>query len=123
MIGMDRRTGKPLHGDSHLAQSVTDILSTPIGSRVMRRDYGSLLFQLVDAPLNAITRLRLFAAVAIALSKWEPRIRLTRVDVGQGNSAGQVDVAIEGHRTDTPDPNSLIRLAIPLRFAAATNVS
>ena len=47
MIGMARTSGAILTGDAHLAQSVADILTTPIGSRVMRREYGSLLFELV----------------------------------------------------------------------------
>lgn len=38
--GMSRHTGAALDGADHLAQSVADILGTPIGSRVMRRDYG-----------------------------------------------------------------------------------
>jgi hypothetical protein len=55
MIGMDAVTGKPMYDTAHLSQSIGDILSTPIGSRVMRRDYGSALFELVDAPGNALT--------------------------------------------------------------------
>ena len=47
MTGMDRETGKSLSGIEHLRQSIRDILTTPIGSRVMRRDYGSRLFELL----------------------------------------------------------------------------
>ncbi|WP_375666036.1 MULTISPECIES: GPW/gp25 family protein, partial [unclassified Bartonella] len=50
--GMDRTTGKPLTGIDHLRQSILDILSTRIGSRVMRRDYGSRVAELIDAPVN-----------------------------------------------------------------------
>ena len=62
MSGMDRNTGRTLDGDAHLAQSIGDILTTPLGSRVMRRDYGSMLFELIDQPLNAANRLLVFAA-------------------------------------------------------------
>jgi phage baseplate assembly protein W len=41
MQGMNRNTGRKLSGVDHLRQSIVDILTTPIGSRVMRRDYGS----------------------------------------------------------------------------------
>jgi hypothetical protein len=44
----DKETRKALEGIDHLKQSIIDILTTPIGSRVMRRDYGSRLFELVD---------------------------------------------------------------------------
>ena len=81
MIGMNRETGKPLKSYEHLKQSIADILSTPIGSRVMRRDYGSRLFELVDAPLNQNTLVDIYAAVGEALGRWEPRFKLTRVKV------------------------------------------
>jgi len=119
MIGMDASTGKPLSGDAHLAQSIGDILSTPIGTRVMRRDYGSALFELLDAPMNALTRLRLFAATAVALARWEPRLKLTRVSVADPAVPGRFALTIEGQRTDDPSPNSLTRLTIPLRPVTA----
>uniref|UniRef100_UPI0026076D20 ATPase domain-containing protein n=1 Tax=uncultured Sphingobium sp. TaxID=316087 RepID=UPI0026076D20 len=34
------------------ATGVRDILTTPIGSRLMRRDYGSLIPELIDQPAN-----------------------------------------------------------------------
>ena len=55
MIGMSRETGTALDGNAHLAQSIGDILSTPLGARVMRRDYGSDLPDLIDRPLNGET--------------------------------------------------------------------
>lgn len=48
MNGVNSRTGKRLSGVAHLRQSVRDILTTPVGSRVLIRDYGSELFSLLD---------------------------------------------------------------------------
>ena len=79
MNGTSSITGKPLSGLDHLRQSIRDILTTPIGSRVMRRDYGSRLYQLVDAPMNRSTLLEIYAATAEAIAKWEPRFRLQKV--------------------------------------------
>lgn len=76
MDGINSSTGKRLGGIEHLRQSIRDILTTPIGSRVMRRDYGSRLFELIDAPLNRNTLLDLYAATAEALDRWEPRFEL-----------------------------------------------
>ena len=45
----------------------------------MRRDYGSRLYQLVDAPMNRSTLLEIYAATAEAIAKWEPRFRLQKV--------------------------------------------
>lgn len=118
MIGMDATTGKPLAGDAHLAQSIGDILSTPIGTRCCLRDYGSALFELLDKPLIGVTRLRVFAATAVALARWEKRLRLTRVTLTASvddASSGVAQLTIEGERTDRPGPNSLVALTIPLR--------
>jgi phage baseplate assembly protein W len=83
MRGLDATTGKPLEGFDHLVQSIRDILTTPIGTRVMRRDYGSRLFQLIDAPLNPRTILEIYAATVEALIRWEPRISVQRVSTAQ----------------------------------------
>ncbi|MDH1586995.1 GPW/gp25 family protein, partial [Stutzerimonas stutzeri] len=93
---MNRTTGTAIDSTAHIAQSIGDILTTPIGSRVMRREYGSLLPDLIDAPFNDATRLQAYAAVAMALLRWEPRIRLSRVQLDLGEQAGQVLLDIEG---------------------------
>ena len=85
--GMSNETGHPLDGLGHLRQSVWDILSTPIGTRVMRRTYGSRVPELIDQPITPRLAAELAIAVAEALGRWEPRIKLARVqltDVGEG---------------------------------------
>lgn len=117
MRGMDAKSGRAIAGDAHLAQSIGDILSTPLGSRVMRRDYGSLLFELIDQPINARTALRLYAAVAVALMRWEPRLRLRRVTLANASADGKGELQLEGVRTDVPGPSAFTRLTVPLRAA------
>ncbi len=92
---MDRTTGKPLTGIDHLRQSILDILSTRIGSRVMRRDYGSRVAELIDAPVNNAFAVALYAAVAETLDKWEPRFKLKKIDF-KWSEAGQVSLSFEG---------------------------
>ncbi|SDS49780.1 hypothetical protein SAMN05216198_2085 [Halopseudomonas litoralis] len=116
MIGMDRITGKRLTGIDHLRQSVTDILTTPIGSRVMRRDYGSLLPELIDQPQNASTTVQLYAATCAALLRWEPRIRLSRVSI-QSTAAGRSLIDLEGERTETNEP---VSLQVAIQMGAAS---
>ena len=86
--GMDRSTGKRIDSLKHLKQSINDILTTPIGSRVMRREYGSELFKLIDKPMSAQLNSDCIAASAKALRKWEPRItvkKITPVRVAPGS--------------------------------------
>jgi uncharacterized protein len=115
MIGMSASNGKKLEGDEHLAQSIADILTTPMGTRLMRRDYGSLLPELLDRPFNTATRLLCVMATAIALGRWEPRITVRRVEMSGDFAAGAATITVTGVRTDDPDPNALTRLTIPIR--------
>lgn len=96
MLGMDRTTGRAVEGFGHLRQSVTDILTTSIGSRPMRRDYGSRLMQLLDRPLNTETRMELSAAAIEALDRWEPRLRVRQVTIEGVPAEGQVTLAVRG---------------------------
>lgn len=95
MRGMDANTGRSLSGIEHLKQSVRDILTTPIGSRVMRRGYGSRLFQLIDNPINSETIADIIAESSDALKKWEKRVVVTKVEVVSGQP-GQVILNIIG---------------------------
>lgn len=95
MNGVNNTTGQILKGHAHLRQSTTDILTTPIGSRVMRREYGSRLFELVDAPMNEDTFAEMYAATAEALERWEPRLRLLNVGVTSVND-GHITLDLVG---------------------------
>lgn len=88
MYGISATSGRKLGGIDHLRQSIRDILTTPIGSRVMRREYGSRLFDLIDAPFSASVKLDIIAATAEAIMTWEPRVavetvRLTTFEPGK----------------------------------------
>lgn len=113
MRGMNATSGKTTADEDWLAQAVADVLLTPIGSRVMRRDYGSLLPTLVDQPLNGATVLQIYAASAGALRRWIPELEVTRCALRKGDG-GTATLVIEGHRTDVPSPNSFTRLTLPL---------
>jgi len=95
MKGTSASTGKPLSGIDHLRQSIRDILITPIGSRVMRREYGSRLYQLIDAPINRSVLLEIYAATAEALNRWEPRFRLQKV-VAASAAPGEIVLDMTG---------------------------
>lgn len=95
MDGINASDGTRLGGIDHLRQSLRDILTTPVGTRVMRRDYGSRLFELVDAPLNRGTMLQLYAATVQAVRKWEPRIRVTKVRA-ISSEPGSVEIELTG---------------------------
>lgn len=95
MDGIDSTNGKSLGGLYHLRQSIRDILTTRIGTRVMRRTYGSKIPQLIDAPMNRTTLLEVYAATAEALERWEPRLRLERVQAVAAEP-GRIELDLTG---------------------------
>lgn len=103
MRGTESTTGKALSGLDHLRQSIRDILTTPIGSRVMLRDYGSRIFDLVDAPINRQTIVDIYAATVEALAKWEPRIAVTRV-YATSAEPGRITLSLEGNYLPNGQP-------------------
>lgn len=102
MKGMCAKTGKVLEGIAHLQQSVSDILSTPVGTRIERRTYGSDVPELIDQPDTPYTRIRVFSAAAHALGLWEPRLRITEIKMISmaTDSKGKAMLQIDGQTTD-----------------------
>lgn len=78
---LENGQGALLGGTEHIAQSIRDILTTPLGTRIMRPDYGSRIFELLDNPVNEEFFADLFAATFEAIDKWEPRVRALRIKV------------------------------------------
>ena len=118
--GMNRQTGKELRGRDHLIQSLYVLLSTPIGSRVMRPEYGSELSDLLDSPITDATRFQINKAIFNAVAQWEPRFKLRQIQSTQNSEDGEItltligtyegqDITIDGLRPFTPlDPSTPI---------------
>ena len=90
------------------------ILTTPVGTRLERRTYGSLLPELIDHPDNGTTRVRIYAAVGTALMRWEPRVRLSRVAITSGPQPGQATLDLQAEYLPTSQTIGL-QLALQLR--------
>ena len=95
MRGMNINNGVHLQGIAHLKQSIANILTTPIGSRVMRRDYGSRLFERIDRPLNGELIAEIYSDVIEALYEWEHRFEVIQVIV-QSIKQGKLILDLEG---------------------------
>lgn len=104
--GINAVTGKRLSDWDHVQQSIRIILTTPIGSRVMRRDFGSRLPDLIDAKMVDRNILAIYSASAEAINKWEPRFRMRYGAVSRADATGVIAVEItgtyypNGHRGD-----------------------
>jgi hypothetical protein len=110
-VGISRRTGKVLVDWEHVKQSIEDILTTRVGTRVMRREYGSDLPKLIDAPMNDHSLLMFYVATAEALDRWEPRFKLLEVYFVDASAAGNTTLRLvgqylpRGHLGDTTPAN------------------
>lgn len=62
-----------------IEDSIKDILLTPLGARVMRPNYGSRLFELVDKRVDDEYKAKLTRYVVEAIHKNEPRVKVKRL--------------------------------------------
>lgn len=86
----------------------------------MLRDYGSLIFDIIDQPTNPATAMLMRAATAVALRRWEPRIKVSRVSLSGSPAAGNLAITITGARTDVPAATARTTLSIPLPSTIAS---
>lgn len=104
--GVGASLGRAAGDWDHVQQSIGKILSTPIGSRVMRRDFGSAIPDLIDAKMIGRNVLAIYAAAAVAIDRWEPRFRVSRARLGHAGPEGNIKLELfgfyypRGHRGD-----------------------
>lgn len=94
--GVSASAGTMLADWAHVQQSITTILTTPLDSRVMRRDFGSNLFDLIDARMVQKNVLAVYSASALAIARWEPRFRVTGASIGELSATGRLILNIFG---------------------------
>ncbi|WP_432786956.1 GPW/gp25 family protein [Oligella sp. MSHR50489EDL] len=105
---MDRQTGRWIRSYDHLRQSIQILLATAVGTRVERRHIGSLIPELIDYPASDYYIMLLYAAIASAVSKHEPRLTITQIYADLDNNVkGRIFVTIEGVLTDSLENISL----------------
>ena len=69
------------HGEENIKQSIDLILSTHYGERSVMADWGSKLNTFLFKNLDSNLAGEIISAVKICLLNYEPRIRVTNVDV------------------------------------------
>lgn len=78
---MSRYNGSTLTELEHIQQSLEDIATTPIGSRIVRREYGTLLANLMDQPISEALYLKIYSTLYSAYVRWEDRIEISQINV------------------------------------------
>jgi phage baseplate assembly protein W len=81
--------------ETSVRQTIEAILRTRVGEQLMRPRFGGSLEDFVHEPNTLTTRRRIHDAIVAALTTWEPRITLDRVEVWEvASDATQVRVEI-----------------------------
>jgi uncharacterized protein len=104
----DRPALQWLSGMELVRQSVETILDTEPGERIMLPTFGCGLRQYLMAPNTVATRTAMAQEIADALRRWEPRIRVTGVDVSPGDDPSLVWVDISYLRLLDLRPDNLV---------------
>ena len=79
--------------ENSIEESITLILSTKLGERLMRPDFGCRIHELLFAPNTIDTHNLVIFYVTEALQQWEDRIILNHIDVST-HSDTSIDIRL-----------------------------
>lgn len=88
--GTDRNTGRLIGGVPYLWQRLSDVIATPIGSLVGRRDFGSRMFEMLDRNVDSGFYMDTYIRLAEAVNN---------------KANGLDDFRLSTMRVDRPAPN------------------
>ena len=93
----DKPTGATImsSGEEDIRESLHILLSTTLGERVMRPDYGCNLRDYVFDPVNTSMQAYIRKLVEDAIVYFEPRITLTKLTVDFNQDEGMLLIQIE----------------------------
>lgn len=101
---MDINSGKALTNEKSIDQSISLILLTAKGERVLNRDFGSKVATYLDAPINEVS-LSLSAEITQSLEQEDSRIKVSKVTLKQNNKAGN---EMQGNKMQGNNESSLL---------------
>ncbi len=93
---IDRETGELISGWPRIRQSIRTILTTRIGSRLMRLWWGSEYLDLQDKPAMQEVFMRSIVSAAAAINKYEPECKVTKSSIDELGPDGFAAMSIYG---------------------------
>lgn len=96
-------------GAEKLKENIIHILLTGVGERVMRRNYGGGVRQLVHDPNNEALKAIIQHQIGRSISLWEPRVMLESVSVSQQDGTLIAELQYTIRRTQQPQ-----NLSVPI---------
>lgn len=95
-------------GAEDIRQSIQIVLGTAPGERVMRPEFGCRAHELVFEPYDTAVEALLVFFIEEALARWEPRIRVEKIEVEADRNEGQVLARIYYTIKATHDERSIV---------------
>ncbi len=95
-VGLNAATGGTITGWDHVVQSLQDIFYTRFGSRIMREWYGSFVPNILGRLITPQEVTPFFVAVTSAIEQWEPRYRITQIQVVKVTREGALHFFLTG---------------------------
>lgn len=111
-IGKDytgRKDISILTNEQAILESVSNILATEQGERVMRPDFGCALNQYLFEPLDAVTTTMIKKTITDSINKYETRIENLEVNVtpDEDNNTYEITVVFNMKTTNKNNKNSI----------------
>jgi hypothetical protein len=104
LVGVD-----PAAGVEKVIMSIKQILGTKIGSRVIDRDFGSDLRELLFDPIDELSSARVRFAISSAIQQWERRAELLDIEISLLRVAeGVMEAKIEFQIISTQQVGNLV---------------
>ena len=104
--------------ETDIREAIWIILSTSRGERVMRPDFGCGIYDFVFAPINTATIAMIESSIREALTAWEPRAELTKVDISTDEAdEGKLLISIDYRVRST---NNEFNLVYPFYLTGGT---
>jgi phage baseplate assembly protein W len=79
MAGIDRQTGKRIDNLQSALQGIEVTFSTRLGERVMRREFGAGLIELIGRLVSLQLLMAFQQLIIVAIDLWEPRFKVRRI--------------------------------------------
>lgn len=106
-------------GDESVRQAILMLIATVPGERIMRPEYGCLLYRVIFSANDDTTAGLAMHYVRSALERWEPRIDILSLDASRDqNEPGRLYIQLE-YRVRASQNVQLIELPLELAAGAA----
>ena len=106
----------PLKNEAAIARSLRNIVFTSPGEKFFNPDFGSNISKVLFENIDEISAIQIKEEIELSIKNFEPRVRLTEVEINPNYDNNQFDVTINYKITgiDVP-PQQLEFVLLPTR--------